>query len=170
MRSNRSLPMCTVICIFFFFSCATAYKPSGIRGGYSETKIQEAIYKVSFKGNALVDEEKAADYALLRAAEVTLQNGYRYFAIISRNTRSQAYQYTTPVTGTTSGQISNQGPVTQFNATSYYSGGNTYTFYRPSSTFLIQCFRKKPKMTNALMFDANEVRNSVRTRYKIRGE
>jgi hypothetical protein len=63
--------------------CATAYQPTGLEGGYEETQLAPDVYRVSFRGNAVTEPERAQDFALLRAAELTLQNGYTHFAVSS---------------------------------------------------------------------------------------
>ena len=65
--------------------CATAYQKSGFAGGYSETQLDENVFRVSFRGNRYTGREKVADFTLLRSAELALENGYQYFAIIDAN-------------------------------------------------------------------------------------
>ena len=49
--------------------CASvSYQPQGIRGGYSEDKLDESSYRVTYYGNGDVSTEKAVDFALLRAS------------------------------------------------------------------------------------------------------
>lgn len=54
--------------------------------GYTETKITDTDYQVEFKARGS-DKGAAMNYALLRAAEVTLENGYDWFAITHRETQ-----------------------------------------------------------------------------------
>lgn len=67
----------------------TPYQPgapgSGGRG-YAETKIETDRYRISFRGNSMTDRETVETYMLYRAAELTLQNGYDVFTIVSRDT------------------------------------------------------------------------------------
>lgn len=60
-------------------------KAEGSGYGYQETKISDTQYRVSFKARG-TDKTKAMDYALLRAAEVTLENGYDWFVVTHRET------------------------------------------------------------------------------------
>ncbi|WP_127347246.1 CC0125/CC1285 family lipoprotein [Pseudidiomarina mangrovi] len=53
--------------------------------GYQATKLSATQLRVSFKARGS-DAEKAMDYALLRAAEVTLEQGYDWFIITHRET------------------------------------------------------------------------------------
>ncbi len=68
-----------------FLGCSTSYQSKGFSGGYSESQLGPNIYKIYFKGNGYTSKEKAEDFAMLRAAELTLQNHYRYFEVIDSN-------------------------------------------------------------------------------------
>lgn len=66
----------------------TPYQPAaaGYSRGYSETKLEDTRYRISFKGNSLTERETVENYMLFRAAELTLQSGYDTFTIVSRDT------------------------------------------------------------------------------------
>lgn len=52
--------------------------------GYSSRKISENRYRVNFNGNHRADLQDTRDFALLRAAELTLAEGYDWFQIVDR--------------------------------------------------------------------------------------
>ena len=52
--------------------------------GYSEVQNSPTIFRVSFYGNSITSHEMAEDFALLRSAEVTLEQGHRYFVILNK--------------------------------------------------------------------------------------
>ncbi|WP_258808029.1 CC0125/CC1285 family lipoprotein [Pseudidiomarina sp. CB1] len=54
--------------------------------GYTETKITDTDYQVEFKARGS-DKGAAMNYALLRAAEVTLENDHDWFVITHRETQ-----------------------------------------------------------------------------------
>lgn len=64
----------------------TPYQPAEERGkvGYSETQLTENRYRITFTGNSRTPSETVQDYALLRAAELTLQEDYEWFLLASR--------------------------------------------------------------------------------------
>lgn len=65
----------------------TPYQPAaGYSRGYSETKLEDTRYRISFKGNNLTDRETVENYMLFRAAELTVQSGYDTFTVVSRDT------------------------------------------------------------------------------------
>lgn len=55
--------------------------------GYSHQVIEPDRYRVQFKASGR-DVAKAQDYALLRAAELTLEKGYSTFEVVSRSADS----------------------------------------------------------------------------------
>lgn len=58
----------------------SAYGPAyGSELGYSNTKIQSDRFRVSYTGKSA---NEAKDYALLRAAEITLAEGYTHFKVL----------------------------------------------------------------------------------------
>ena len=76
----------------------TPYQPAaGYERGYSETKLEDTRYRISFKGNSLTERETVENYMLFRASELTLQTGYDVFTIVSRDTdkesRTSSYGY-----------------------------------------------------------------------------
>jgi len=64
--------------------CATSYHQKGFFGdGYSDYRVNQDKFAVTFRGNEFTDSEDVRRFALVRAAELTLQNGFRYFKILS---------------------------------------------------------------------------------------
>lgn len=63
-----------------FYGPATA--PNGI--GWSEYRIEPGRYRVTFRGGPGAPIEQVADYALLRAADLTLADGYDWFRVADR--------------------------------------------------------------------------------------
>ena len=65
----------------------TPYQPGGNgERGFSESRIENDRWRISFKGNSLTGRETVETYMLYRAAELTLQNGYDHFTIVNRDT------------------------------------------------------------------------------------
>ncbi len=52
--------------------------------GHYSRKISENRYRVNFNGNRRANLQDTRDFALLRAAELTLSNGYEWFQIVDR--------------------------------------------------------------------------------------
>ncbi|MGZ6016623.1 MAG: CC0125/CC1285 family lipoprotein [Phenylobacterium sp.] len=66
------------------------------QGGYSETRIEPDRWRVTFAGNAVTSRETVEGYLLYRAAELTLQNGSDWFAMVDRQTDRNARTYVEP--------------------------------------------------------------------------
>ena len=155
--------MILMILSFTLVSCVTAYQRQAFTGGFSELQLGENIYKISFKGNALTSRERISDYALLRSAEVTLENGFKYFIILDSDNYSKTSISTRPTTSETTGSIGIMGSI---NTTTTTSGGGTSstTKYRTANT--IECFKEKPEK-EGLIYDAEFLVKSIKGKYHI---
>ena len=54
--------------------------------GHYTRKISDDRYRVNYNGRRSTDLQDARDYAMLRAAELTLNKGYDWFQIVDRET------------------------------------------------------------------------------------
>lgn len=79
-----------LLLILIFYGCATPYQKNGLRGGYSETRLSEEMFEVSYWANEETTVEKIDDFTLLRSAELTLGHGYKFF-IIGDSDSNSAY-------------------------------------------------------------------------------
>ena len=84
--------------IFTFFtlfisSCATSYQSVGFRGGYTETQLNEDVYKVTFRGNMYVSDERASDFITLRGAELALTHDFIYFTKVNETNTSSIIKF-----------------------------------------------------------------------------
>lgn len=78
-------------------ACATTPPPyaaaaSPTAAGYSETQIESNRYFVTYRAGGAADAQLLQDYALLRAADLTLQNGREWFWV-DRRTLDDAGAY-----------------------------------------------------------------------------
>jgi hypothetical protein len=53
--------------------------------GFEDTRIESDRYRVTYRGSGSMGPEQVEDYALLRAGELALTNGYDWFRVISRD-------------------------------------------------------------------------------------
>lgn len=148
------------------FGCATAYQPVSFSGGFSETRLGENVFQVSFRGNGYTSRERASDFSLLRSAEIALENGFRYFVVVDSEKHSQVGAYTTPTTSRTTWNIHGYGNTAYLSATTTTQGGQTYFVSKPRAANTILCFKEKPEI-NGLVFDAEFVTKSIKEKYGI---
>ncbi len=145
--------------------CATTYQKTGFTGGYSETQLDENVFTVSFRGNGYTGRERVADFTLLRSAELTIENGFQYFAIIDANSYTSNSTYTTPTTSHTTGSVYGTGNYAYGSATTRTTGGQTYNISKPSSSNTIVCFKEKPE--TVFTYNANFIYKNIRQKYGI---
>lgn len=99
MIFNRSLGRIAVVVALaaMLSACVTAtpYQPAQPRGfGYTEERLDQNRFRVTFRGNSLTTRETVEDYLLYRAAELTLQNGFSHFILVGRDTEAKtSYRY-----------------------------------------------------------------------------
>ncbi|SMO35307.1 hypothetical protein SAMN06265219_101206 [Gracilimonas mengyeensis] len=68
---------------FLLVSCGTPYQALDFWGhGFSERKLSEQSYLVSFSGNESTSAIEVQNLLLRRCAELTLSEGYNYFLIL----------------------------------------------------------------------------------------
>ncbi len=147
--------------------CATTYHAKSFTGGYSETRLREDVFQVSFSGNASTSRERAADFSLLRSAELTLENGFRYFVVVDSEKYSKLGTHTTPSTSYTTGSAYSTGSYAHGSATTTTYGGQTNLTSKPRVTNTILCSKDKPEI-DGLVLDAEFVASSIRTKYGIK--
>lgn len=83
-------------------ACATStpYQPNipgqSPAGGYSDERLAENRYRVTFTGNSFTSRDRVEGYMLYRAAELTLERGYDWFRIVDRVTERDRRTYVEP--------------------------------------------------------------------------
>jgi len=163
MKKTLLIPTFTII----IASCATPYQKAGITGGYSDIQVGENIFQISFRGNGCTSRERASDFCLLRAAEVTLKNGYKYFVIGSGEKYSKTVICSTPSTSYTTGEAYGCCGYAYGTATTTTYGGHTYSISKPRVIYVIICFKEKPNY-NGIVYNAELVVKSVKAKYDIK--
>lgn len=70
--------------------CATPthYQPlsaaSPAAGGYTDQRLADDRYRVTFAGNTLTTRERVESYLLFRAAELTVEKGFDWFVVVDK--------------------------------------------------------------------------------------
>ena len=85
----KPLVIATVAVSLVLSACATAptlYQASiGPQAvGYSEYRIEPGRYRITFRGGPGAPAQQVADYALLRAADLAVAEGYDWFQVADR--------------------------------------------------------------------------------------
>lgn len=154
-------------------ACATStpYQPAerGRGYGFSEQKIEENSYRITFRGNSLTTRETVENSLLFRAAELTLQNGYDYFVIVENETEARK-SYSSTASPAFYGHYY-YGHPGYYYAFPYYAYGfgwgepfDTYTreYTRYSAVAFVTMHKGAKPADDPHAFDAREVEKNLR--------
>jgi hypothetical protein len=164
------LTISALLC-FCFFGCATPYRPMKKGKGFTDFQIAPDQFVVTFQGNGQTDSQRVNDFALLRAAQVSLQHGFPYFAIADITNTSTVRPYVVrqrfhsdypPNTGLPSPAAFGSEPY-QFGYAVEYDQPALYV--RPGERLRIQCFKAKP--AKPFTYDAVSLEASLKRKYKL---
>jgi hypothetical protein len=147
-------------------ACATSYQPEGFTGGYSDMRMGNDLYRVSFQGNGYTDPDRAADFALLRAAELAISNGASHFAVVDSASSSRQGAFTTPRTSSTTGTMNTYGSTATYNAQTTTYGGQTFIISKPTAQNLVLLVHD-PEEFGGPVYEARAVAEGVKNRYGI---
>lgn len=140
--------------------CATGYQPTGFGGGYTDLQLGADLFRVAFRGNGYTSAERAADFALLRAAEVALAQGATHFLVLSQGKDEKEFFATLP---------SGSGTLTPTGLGGYtYSPPNTLLvpISKPRVELVIQLLRD-PLPSGVPAYSAALIRAQIRQKYNL---
>jgi hypothetical protein len=146
--------------------CATPYSSTGFLGGCSDVQLAPGVFRITFQGNGYTAPERTQDFALLRAADLTLKHGYRYFAILTADSGGRSAAITLPGHAYTTANFTAYGNTAFGTANTTYTPATTIPVFYPNTGLLIGCFREKPQ--SAYVLDAQFLSNSLRTKYHVK--
>lgn len=97
-KYRLAVTACGAAALALLASCASQppyYGPRkpGESVGYTDTRLAENRYGVSYSGNSATDRETVENFLLMRAAQVTLAAGYSYFIFDTRDTKAKTTYY-----------------------------------------------------------------------------
>ena len=122
-------------------SKAVAYQKDNGSGGYTEEKVNNDTYIISFDGNEHNKKDRNFDYALLRAAEIEERNNFDYFAVLS----------------TVNDKVLEKS--------------NSYTKLDNNDTWLkVQFFKNNKPMKYQTVYEPKVVINDLHKKYKIKSK
>lgn len=131
--------------------CATAYQSKSLTGGFSETDLGPTSFKISFVGNGFTSAERSSDFAMLRAADRSIEDGCNFFGVVNDFEGGS----------TSSMTVANVG----YGKHGAWGSAFTSPIFKPNSVLLIKCFAVQPP--GADLYDAHYVMHSIRAKYKI---
>ncbi|MFP4687958.1 MAG: CC0125/CC1285 family lipoprotein [bacterium] len=81
-----------VLTVCLLTGCASGYHEFAATGGYSEFKLQDNTWVVSYSGNGYTPSDQAGEYTLVRAAEIAQAEGFDYFLVEDRKTNFKDFE------------------------------------------------------------------------------
>lgn len=146
-------------------ACATSYQPYSYfgGGGYKDVQLSANSFKITVEANGYTSKAQAADLALLRAADLTREKGFKHFVIVESADQSYGMNYTTPST-TTMNVTGNKFGAT---GTAQTYGGQTFYVAFPTPVLTILTFKEKPPITG-MVYDAEIISRSLRAQMNIK--
>lgn len=113
----------------------TPYQPRDNGQGYTEQKLENDRYRVTFAGNSETSRETVENYLLYRAAEITLRESKDYFVVVTREGETHT-RVTSPEVGGLFG--TGWGPYgnSTFTGLSVGSGTRTTEYYAQADIVL----------------------------------
>ena len=127
--------------------------------GFSEIRLEQDRYRVSYRGSAKLDQARIEDLALLRAADLALANGYDWFRIVDRSSDFAAPRGPTVSLGTGGTSFGGSSAVGLGLGTSFALGGSGTR----SVTLEVQ-FGRGARPNDRDAYDAADVSRSIHER------
>ena len=142
----------------------TSYENGSNGYGYSDQKIEDNRYRVTFTGNSVTPKETVENYLLYRAAEITLDNGYDYFVMVDQGTEAQT-EYRQEFV-----QPGGFGGAYYWYPRSYYptTYGTTFVTNEYEAKAEIVLFKGAKPSENLRAYDAKSVKQNLAPTIKLR--
>lgn len=159
------MKMAGLLFLLLLSGCVTApvaYRPAkdAQSEGYFDTKIQDGVYSIQFRGKPETNMQRIMDFALLRAAERASADGYRYFTVLTEKSDSKTVTDSMP-------EQEPVGCIGRHCFPTFYTVWETYSYKIPGIYFMVQAYKEKPANVNATVFDAEQVKENVRKQYGL---
>lgn len=80
MIIRSSVSLLATVFVVAAFGCASGYKPESRSGGFADLKLAANTYEIRYQGNSFTRRSEVSKLLMRRCAEITLEQGSRYFA------------------------------------------------------------------------------------------
>jgi hypothetical protein len=145
--------------------CATAPVYQAANGsdfGYSDQKIEDDHYRISYNGDASTPRETVENFLLYRMSEVTLEQGYDYFKVIDSDTECHT-KYIETTDGKPCNYYRPYGAAFPYYGYGYICDSTTriYESKRYEAVAFISLFHGEKPSNDAFAFDARAVMSNL---------
>lgn len=158
--------------------CSTLKTPRTFAslGQFEQFQLNDDVYRVTYVANGYTRQQDAEEIALLHAAKVTLQHGYRYFQMINDPSSGT---YVPPPLPISAFDIYMGGPM-YYQRGVFYRGNTAYDrFYggyyrdwgfpdRIQISYTIRC--RKTQEASQTAFDAQKILQSLGQKYALNAD
>jgi len=142
-------------------SGCTTYQEQGFTGGFTDTQLDDNVWEVTFNGNGYTSAQRVRDFALLRASEIALTNGYSYFAVADDRDSSKKSTQQTQGYGTYSASCMGYSCT----GTSSYTPGTTYDITKHGNSRIAIMFEDKPD--DVFVYNARMIFDQIVAEYGL---
>jgi len=138
------------------YQAATASNPIG----YSEYRIEPGRYRITFQGGSNAAPEQVMDFALMRAADLAIAEGYDWFQVSDRSVRPTSSSSSPRVSfGVGGGSFGSHSAVGMGVGTDFDVGGGS-SYGSPLAT--IEVFMGKGRKPDSVdAYDAHALRQTL---------
>ena len=124
-----------LVAVAILNGCATPYTNNGLTGGYSDTQLAPDAFRITFSGNGFTASERAQDFALLHAADVTLGHGFHYFAIVNSASGGSTSSISLPGSSYTRTTVTGYGNTAQASSYTTYTPPTDIPIFKPAVAY-----------------------------------
>lgn len=150
-------------------ACATPYQPTGFigNGGFDETKLSDKYYRVTFKGNEKTSQERALDFALLRASDLMQSSGCKSFQVVKQSVNFKPVGLLLPQTQTTNLSSTQFGSYASGTATTTNYGGGVAMLNFPKAVIEVACTAEEVDVSKGI-YSTDFINASLKEKYKVK--
>jgi hypothetical protein len=163
---KKSLCCLLVILMLVLTACfSVRYQPYGqggqSAGGYEDSQLDMNVFAITYHGVANSKSQTIQDWAMLRAAELSLAKGFLFFTITDKKISETVKSNTWP------GEYQSAGAIEFGTNHDVVMPGTTTITRTPVVWLTISCFVDKPDIS-ATIYDAEALQQSLRDKYNRR--
>jgi hypothetical protein len=145
------------------------YHPLDYNGvGFTDIRIDETVFEVRYDAGTRYNYSKARDFALMRAAHLTLQYGFEYFTILQEIDLTEVNEYIIPgKMSTTRDEEVVDSTKTVVTVTTTHKQEQKRTAIYPECSMVIEMHSLKPRNSELIAHKAKYVYRSIYDSYAI---
>lgn len=139
--------------------------------GYTDIRLAPDVIRVTFVADDRVGRGDHIDeLVLMRSAEATLANGYRYFVVTSEERETTVSSYDEPAVSTTTEVVTRKkGGAREATSSTATTVAKTTETKRPRVMQLIRCYAEAPKDAGGrVVHDAQEIWSRLAPKYDVK--